>query len=89
MPSESQEESIQNECSCIPKKKKKKDKVDSNVDMDSIPPPPPGGELEWDLQFCRWWGWNWVRRKPEDLMLNPRSQYEPLHCRFMYPYGFV
>ncbi|KAG5885957.1 hypothetical protein JTB14_018411 [Gonioctena quinquepunctata] len=31
------------------------------------PPPPPGKEDYWDLQFCRWWGWNWVR-KPDKVI---------------------
>ncbi|CAH1990431.1 unnamed protein product [Acanthoscelides obtectus] len=29
------------------------------------PPPPPPGEELWELQFCRWWGWNWVKKKDE------------------------
>lgn len=30
------------------------------------PPPscPPENAL-WDLQFSRWWGWNWVRKRDE------------------------
>ncbi|KAF5280859.1 hypothetical protein FQR65_LT03008 [Abscondita terminalis] len=27
-------------------------------------PYPPQDDL-WDLQFCRWWGWNWVRKRDE------------------------
>lgn len=36
-----------------------------NVAIDAGPPPPPpeGREDLWDLQFCRWWGWNWVKRR--------------------------
>lgn len=31
-----------------------------------IPPDgPPDGDDLWDLQFCRWWGWNWVRKQEE------------------------
>lgn len=26
------------------------------------PPPPPGEKNNWELQFCRWWGWNWVQK---------------------------
>lgn len=26
------------------------------------PPPPPGDKDLWQLQFCRWWGWNWVQK---------------------------
>lgn len=26
------------------------------------PPPPPGDKNLWELQFCRWWGWNWVQK---------------------------
>ncbi|KAF2892937.1 hypothetical protein ILUMI_13231 [Ignelater luminosus] len=33
-----------------------------------IPPPvPPPTDDLWDLQFCRWWGWNWVRKREEML----------------------
>ncbi|KAF7280050.1 hypothetical protein GWI33_006480 [Rhynchophorus ferrugineus] len=28
----------------------------------SPPPPPDGRPDRWDLQFCRFWGWNWVLR---------------------------
>lgn len=32
-----------------------------------FPPPPPGVNKElWDLQFSRWWGWNWVRKQEEE-----------------------
>lgn len=27
------------------------------------PPPPPGNDNGWELHFCKWWGWNWVRKK--------------------------
>ncbi|VEN54715.1 unnamed protein product, partial [Callosobruchus maculatus] len=29
------------------------------------PPPPPPGEELWELQFCRWWGWNWVKKRDD------------------------
>lgn len=35
---------------------------------------PTDDEL-WDLQFCRWWGWNWIRKREE--MIN-KKQSEPL-----------
>lgn len=37
----------------------------------NVPPPvPPPKDDLWDLQFCRWWGWNWVRKREE--MLNQK-----------------
>ncbi|XP_060536267.1 uncharacterized protein LOC132708147 [Cylas formicarius] len=38
------------------------------------PPAPPGGENAWDLQFCRWWGWNWVRKKKSGTSLENTDQ---------------
>lgn len=33
------------------------------------PPPPPGEKDLWELQFCRWWGWNWVQKaEPQEKM---------------------
>ncbi|XP_031355748.1 uncharacterized protein LOC116180059 [Photinus pyralis] len=39
------------------------------------PPPcpqftPPENDL-WDLQFCRWWGWNWVKKRNEMIDNRP------------------
>lgn len=27
------------------------------------PPAPPGEKDIWELQFCRFWGWNWVQKE--------------------------
>lgn len=57
--------------------------------QDSKPPPPPGGEDLWELQFCRWWGWNWVR-KQEPETRNTQStafqcdNYEKCDNRYTY-----
>lgn len=41
--------------------------------MSPVPEPPPGVNSDlWDLQFCRWWGWNWVR-KQEEMAAKQRS----------------
>lgn len=39
-------------------------KVRSN-DIPPVPNGPPDDSNLWDLQFCRWWGWNWVRKQEE------------------------
>lgn len=36
------------------------------ADVLQVPELPPGLNQDlWELQFCRWWGWNWVRKKQE------------------------
>lgn len=34
-------------------------------DIPPVPNGPPDDGNLWDLQFCRWWGWNWVRKQEE------------------------
>lgn len=36
-------------------------------------PYPPQDDL-WDLQFCRWWGWNWIRKRDE-IVNNQKKSY--------------
>ncbi|KAF5297076.1 hypothetical protein FQA39_LY02656 [Lamprigera yunnana] len=36
----------------------------------SYPPCMYPQEDLWDLQFCRWWGWNWTRRRKELMNKN-------------------
>lgn len=38
------------------------------------PPPPPGSESSWELHFCKWWGWNWVKKKEEKEVQEPLIQ---------------
>ncbi|XP_050315650.1 uncharacterized protein LOC126750169 [Anthonomus grandis grandis] len=40
------------------------------------PAPPEGGRDLWDLQFCRWWGWNWVRKRESMMVAQKTKTYE-------------
>lgn len=35
----------------------------SNFSKNCKPPPPPGDKHLWELQYCRFWGWNWVQKQ--------------------------
>lgn len=42
-----------------------------------VPPAPPGANDLWELQFCRWWGWNWVRKQEELAKQHNNSMTKP------------
>ncbi|CAG9863859.1 unnamed protein product [Phyllotreta striolata] len=31
------------------------------------PPPPPCADDSWELQYCKWWGWNWVKKDRSEM----------------------
>ncbi|XP_057669975.1 uncharacterized protein LOC130902133 isoform X2 [Diorhabda carinulata] len=49
------------------KKHNSEDKIKNTNEMKNCSTPPPlppyGDEEGWELQFCKWWGWNWVRKE--------------------------